>query len=157
MPRKLRRRSPHGADGQCREGILLALLAAQLENINTFTGLTASIGFRPSQFRYQYGLRLDREAPSIATLSRVFAELTSKGLAKRLSSNASKKESSMGVMLQSIVQRFMPTRKKTKRTKLTCNANWSAKIDSFGNKAKWFGYKLYLAVELPASCKWRSR
>ncbi|MEI0738768.1 transposase [Paenibacillus sp. JTLBN-2024] len=36
------------------------------------------------RFRYQCGLPLDREAPSISTLSRVFSELTRKDLAKRL-------------------------------------------------------------------------
>lgn len=30
---------------------------------------------------------------------------------------------------------------------LTGNANWGAKFDTFGNKVKWFGYKLHLAVD----------
>jgi len=36
------------------------------------------------RFRYQCEFSLDREAPSIATLSRVFADITKKELAKRL-------------------------------------------------------------------------
>ncbi len=77
--KELRSRSPRGADGHCRQGILSALLAAPLENIDTFTGLHRRLDV-DLRFRYQCGLPLDREAP----LSRVFAELTNKGLAKRL-------------------------------------------------------------------------
>ncbi len=29
----------------------------------------------------------------------------------------------------------------------TGNASWGAKLDSFGNKITWFGYKLHLAVD----------
>ncbi|WP_144024558.1 transposase, partial [Paenibacillus borealis] len=81
--RELRSRSPRGADGHCRQGILRALLAAPLENINTFSSLERRLEF-DLRFRYQCGLRLDRPAPSISTLSRVFAGLTHKGLAQRL-------------------------------------------------------------------------
>ncbi|WP_367997114.1 transposase [Paenibacillus sp. CH40] len=34
-----------------------------------------------------------------------------------------------------------------RKSELTGNANWGAKFDSFGNKVKWFGYKLHLAVD----------
>ncbi|MFD1906694.1 transposase [Paenibacillus rhizoplanae] len=69
--RQLRNPSPRGADGHCRQGILRALLAAPLENIDTFTGLARRLEF-DLRFRYQCGLRLDIPAPSISTLSRVF-------------------------------------------------------------------------------------
>lgn len=36
--KELRNSSPRGTDGHCRQGILRALLAAPLENIDTFTG-----------------------------------------------------------------------------------------------------------------------
>ncbi|SEP11528.1 Transposase DDE domain-containing protein [Paenibacillus sophorae] len=43
------------------------------------------------------------------------------------------------------------------KSELTGNANWGVKLDSFGNKVKWFGYKLHLAVdtqsELPLALK----
>lgn len=81
--RQLRNSSPRGADGHCRQGILPALLAASLENIDTFTGLARRLEF-DLRFRYQCGLRLDIPAPSISALSRVFAELTRKSLAPRL-------------------------------------------------------------------------
>jgi len=44
----------------------------------------------------------------------------------------------------------MPTRKKNtnEKAKLTGNANWGVKLDTFGNKVKWFGYKLHLAVNM---------
>lgn len=58
-------------------------MAAPLEGIDTFTGLHHHLD-TDHRFRYQCGLPLDREAPSISTLSRVFAELTKKGLAKQL-------------------------------------------------------------------------
>ncbi|MGG1880658.1 transposase [Paenibacillus cisolokensis] len=43
------------------------------------------------RFRYQCGLSLDRKALSIATLSRVFADLTKKNLAKQLFYNLVKR------------------------------------------------------------------
>ncbi|MGN7170860.1 transposase, partial [Paenibacillus cellulositrophicus] len=81
--KELRSRSPRGAEGYCRQGILRALLAAPLEGISTFSGLHKRLD-TDLRFRYQCGLPLDREAPSISTLSRVFSELTRKDLAKRL-------------------------------------------------------------------------
>ncbi len=33
------------------------------------------------------------------------------------------------------------------RREQTGNANWGEKFDSFGNKIKWFGYKLHLAID----------
>jgi transposase, IS5 family len=36
------------------------------------------------RFRYQCGLDISRPAPSISTLSRVFSDLTRKGLAKQI-------------------------------------------------------------------------
>ncbi|MBO2946253.1 transposase, partial [Paenibacillus sp. F411] len=81
--KELRSRSPRCSGGHCREGILRALLAAPLERIQTFTGLHHRLG-TDLRFRYQCGLPLDRDAPSIATLSRVFADLTKKNLAKQL-------------------------------------------------------------------------
>ncbi|WP_339257633.1 transposase [Paenibacillus sp. FSL P2-0136] len=34
-----------------------------------------------------------------------------------------------------------------RKSELTGNANWGVKLDTFGNKVKWFGYKLHLAVD----------
>ncbi|MBP2898874.1 transposase [Escherichia coli] len=150
--KELRSRSPRGAEGHCRQGILRALLAAPLENINTFTGLQRRLDF-DLRFRYQCGLRLDREAPSIATLSRVFAELTSKGLAKRLFEDLVLQCKQEGIIDGSHVAIDSAAihayeKKQPKRTsELAGNANWGAKFDSFGNKVKWFGYKLHLAVD----------
>ncbi|MFD2878217.1 transposase [Paenibacillus rhizoplanae] len=52
-------------------------------------------------------------------------------------------------MSPSTAQPFTPMRKRTqaKKSELTGNANWGAKFDTFGNKVKWFGYKLHLAVD----------
>lgn len=44
-----------------------------------------------------------------------------------------------------------------RKSELTGKPNWGAKFDTFGNKVKWFGYKLHLAVdaksELPMALK----
>lgn len=150
--RELRSHSRRGADGHCRQGILRALLAAPLENIDTFTGLHRRLDV-DLRFRYQCGLRLDREAPSIATLSRVFAELTSKGLAKRLFEDLvvqCKKEGIIDgshVAIDSAAIHAYEKKQPKRKSELTGNANWGAKFDSFGNKVKWFGYKIHLAVD----------
>lgn len=34
-----------------------------------------------------------------------------------------------------------------RKSEQTGNANWGAKLDSFGNKITWFGYKIHLAVD----------
>ncbi|MFC0216753.1 transposase [Paenibacillus chartarius] len=148
----LRNSSPRGADGHCRQGILRALLAAPLENIDTFTGLHHRLDV-DLRFRYQCGLRLDRKAPSIATLSRVFSELTNKGLAKRLFEDLVAQCKQEGIIdgshvaIDSAAINAYEKKQPKRKSELTGNANWGAKFDSFGNKAKWFGYKLHLAVD----------
>ena len=81
--KKLRSASPRGAAGHCRQGILRAFLAAPLEGIDTFTALHHRLDV-DLRFRYQCGLSLERPAPSISTLSRVFEELTKQNLAQQL-------------------------------------------------------------------------
>jgi len=150
--KELRSQSPRGADGHCRQGILRALLAAPLENIDTFTGLYRRLDM-DLRFRYQCGLRLDREAPSVATLSRVFAELTNKGLAKRLFEDLVLRCKQEGIIngshvaIDSAAIHAYEKKQPKRKSELTGNANWGAKFDSFGNKVKWFGYKLHLAVD----------
>lgn len=82
--KQLRSSSPRGADGHSREGILRALIATPLEGIDTFTALHHRLD-KDLRFRYQCGLSIDRPAPSISTLSRVFAALTKKSWLKRSS------------------------------------------------------------------------
>ncbi|AIQ62783.1 transposase [Paenibacillus stellifer] len=160
--RELRNPSPRGADGHCRQGILRALLAAPLENIDTFTGLARRLKF-DLRFRYQCGLRLDIPAPSISTLSRVFAELTGKGLAKQLFEDLVTQCQEAGIIdgthvaIDSAAIHAYEKKEPKRKSELTGNANWGAKFDTFGNKVKWFGYKLHLAVdaksELPMALK----
>ena len=150
--KELRNRSPRGADGHSREGILRALLAAPLEHIQTFTNLHRRLD-TDLRFRYQCGLPLDREAPSIATLSRVFADLTKKNLAKRLFDDLVKRCKQEGVIdgshvaIDSAAIHAYEKKQPKKKSEQTGNANWGAKFDSFGNKVTWFGYKLHLAVD----------
>lgn len=149
---ELKSGSPRGADGHCRQGILRALLASPLENINTFSGLHHRLDV-DLRFRYQCGLRLDRPAPSISTLSRVFAWLTKKGLAKQLFEDlvtTCKREGIIEgshVAIDSAAIHAYEKKQPKSRSEQTGNANWGAKFDSFGNKVKWFGYKLHLAVD----------
>jgi IS5 family transposase len=160
--KELRNPSPRGADGHCRQGILRALLAAPLENIDTFTGLQRRLDF-DLRFRYQCGLRLDRPAPSISTLSRVFADLTQKGIAQRLFedlvTHCQEAEIIDGshVAIDSAAIHAYEKKEPKRKSELTGNANWGVKLDTFGNKVKWFGYKLHLAVdaksELPIALK----
>ncbi|SMG52993.1 transposase [Paenibacillus aquistagni] len=150
--KELRSRSPRGADGHCREGILRALLAAPLEYIQTFTGLHHRLD-TDLRFRYQCGRPLDREAPSIATLSRVFANLTKKDLAKQLFDDLVERCRQDGIIdgshvaIDSAAIHAYEKKQPKKKSKQTGNANWGAKFDSFGNKMTWFGYKLHLAVD----------
>lgn len=150
--KELRSRSPRGADGHCREGILRALLAAPLERIQTFTGLHRRLD-TDFRFRYQCGLPLDCEAPSIATLSRVFADLTKKDLAKQLFEDLVNRCRQEGIIdgshiaIDSAAIHAYEKKQPKKKSEQTGNANWGAKFDSFGNKMTWFGYKLHLAVD----------
>ncbi|WP_405175624.1 transposase [Paenibacillus sp. FSL H8-0261] len=159
---ELRNPSPRGADGHCRQGILRALLAAPLENIDTFTGLQRRLEF-DLRFRYQCGLRMDRSAPSIATLSRVFTDLTHKGIAQRLFEDLVAQCQEAGIIdgshdaIDSAAIHAYEKKEPKRKSELTGNANWGVKLDTFGNKVKWFGYKLHLAVdaksELPMALK----
>jgi transposase, IS5 family len=150
--KELRSRSPRGADGHCREGILRALLVAPLEHINTFTALHHRLE-TDLRFRYQCGLPLDREAPSITTLSRVFAELTKKNLAKQLFEDLVNRCQQAGIIdgshvaIDSAAIHAYEKKQPKRKSEQTGDANWGAKFDSFGNKITWFGYKLHLAVD----------
>jgi len=150
--KELRSRSPRGADGHCRQGILRALLAAPLEGIATLTALHHRLS-TDLRFRYQCGLSLDREAPSISTLSRVFADITKKELAKRLFEDLVAHLRQEGVLdgshvaIDSTAIRAYERKQPKRKSEQTGNANWGAKLDSFGNKITWFGYKLHLAVD----------
>jgi transposase, IS5 family len=115
------------------------------------------------RFRYQCGLRLDRSAPSIATLSRVFTDLTQKGIAQwlfeDLVSQCQETELIDGthIAIDSAAIHAYEKKEPKRKSELTGNANWGVKLDTFGNKVKWFGYKLHLAVdtksELPIALK----
>jgi hypothetical protein len=162
--KELRSRSPRGADGHCRQGILRALLAAPFEGIDTFTALHHRLS-TDLRFRYQCGLSLDREAPSISTLSRVFADITKKELAKRLFEDLvarCKQESILDgshVAIDSTAIRAYEKKQPKRKNEQTGNSNWGAKLDSFGNKITWFGYKLHLVSIRKANCslRWKSR
>lgn len=160
--RQLRNPSPRGAEGHCRQGILRALLAAPLENIDTFTGLALRLEF-DLRFPYQCGLRLGIPAPSISTLSRVFAELTCKNLAQQLFEDLVAQCQEAGILggmhvaIDSAAIYASEKKEPKRKSEPTGNANWGVKLDTFGNKVKWFGYKLHLAVdtesELPIALK----
>ncbi|WP_407668700.1 transposase [Paenibacillus bouchesdurhonensis] len=83
----------------------------------------------------------------------MFAELASKGLAKRLFEDfvlQCKKEGIIDgshVAIDSAAIHAYEMKQPKRKSERTGNANWGAKFDSFGNKVKWFGYKLHLAVD----------
>jgi len=157
---KLRSSSPQGAKPINREAVLRALLSAPLEGISTFTRLHKRLN-SDLRFRYQCGFRLDEPAPSIATLSRVFAAITKQGLAKALFIDLVSQCRETGVIdgshlaIDSTAISAYEKKQPKSRSQETGNANWGAKYDTFGNKLTWFGYKIHLAVdtksELPVS------
>lgn len=99
------------------------------------------------------GLPLDREAPSIATLSRVFADLTKKNLAKQLFDDLVKRCRQEGIIegshvaIDSAAIHTYEKKQPKKKSEQTGHANWGAKFDSFVNRMTWFGYKFHLAVD----------
>ncbi|WP_206923100.1 transposase, partial [Alicyclobacillus suci] len=112
-------------------------------------------------FRYQCGFRLDKRVPSISTLSRVFATITEKGLAKTLFVDLVSQCREAGIIggthlaIDSTAISAYERKQPKLRSQETGNANWGAKYDTFGNQLTWFGYKIHLAVdtasELPVS------
>ncbi len=150
--KKLRSASPRGAAGHCRQGILRAFLAAPLEGIDTFTALHRRLAF-DLRFRYQCGLSLDRPAPSISTLSRVFEELVKQNLAHQLFRDLVRQCQEEGIIagqhvaIDSAAIDAYEKKQPKSRSAHTGHANWGAKFDSFGNKLTWFGYKMHLAVD----------
>ncbi|EPZ49179.1 transposase [Alicyclobacillus acidoterrestris] len=157
---KLESSSPQGSKPINREAILRALLAAPLEGISTFTRLHERL-VNDLRFRYQCGFRLDKRVPSISTLSRVFATITEKGLAKTLFVDLVSQCREAGIIdgthlaIDSTAISAYERKQPKLRSQETGNANWGAKYDTFGNQLTWFGYKIHLAVdtasELPVS------
>lgn len=150
--KELKSSSPQGAEGHCREGILRALLVAPLEGLDTFTALHQRLK-SDVRFRYQCGLDISRPAPSISTLSRVFANLTKKELAKRMFLDLVQHAQAEGIIdgshqaIDSAAIHAYEKKQPKKRSEQTGNATWGAKFDSFGNKITWFGYKMHLCVD----------
>lgn len=159
---KLRSSSPKGAQGHDRTAIFRALLAAPLEGITTFTALHRRLK-SDIKFKYQCGFCLAKRVPSVSTFSRVFDSLVSNNSVEEL----------FNVLVQQCLQEEIITgntiavdstaidayeKKQPKsKTHKTGNAAWGAKLDTFGNKITWFGYKIHLAVdtksELPIALK----
>lgn len=81
--KKLKSDSPQGAKGHNREAVLRALLVAPFEGITTFTALRKRLA-TDLRFRYQCGFDICRQAPSVATLSRVFSLIKERKLAEQL-------------------------------------------------------------------------
>jgi transposase, IS5 family len=149
---KLRSVSPQGAKPISREAILRALLAAPMEGISTFTQLHQRLK-QDLLFRYQCGFGLNETVPSIATLSRVFAAIVNKGLAKSLFVDLVHQCKEAGIIdgthlaIDSTAIGAYEKKQVKLRSQETGNANWGAKYDTFGNKLSWFGYKVHLAVD----------
>jgi len=158
---KLKSTSPQGAPGHDREAILRALLASPLEGIDKFTDLSTRLK-EDIRFRYCCGFGISDNTPSVPTLSRVFAELTEKGLLEQLFYDlvdaCYQEEIIDGTTIaldSTTIDAYEKKQPKSKQS--STNANWGAKFDSFKNKITWFGYKLHLAVdaesELPTALK----
>lgn len=150
--KELRSSSPQGASGYNRQAILRALLIAPLEGIATFTALVRRIQ-SDIRFRYQCGFSILQDAPSVATFSRVFKQITEKGLAEQLFydlvQQCRKEEIINGskIAIDSTAIKAYEKKEPKSKSKHTGNATWGAKFDSFGNKITWFGYKIHLAVD----------
>lgn len=92
-----------------------------------------------------------------------FAELTHKSLAKQLFEDLVAQCQEAGIIdgthvaIDSAAIHAYEKKEPKRKSELTGNANWGVKLDTFGNKVKWFGYKLHLAVdtksELPITLK----
>lgn len=160
--KKLRSESPRGADGYDRQAVLRALLIAPLEKISTFTMLHKRLE-SDIRFKYQCGFRLTQKVPSISTFSRVFSKITEQNLAEQLFYDLVQQCRDEGIIIgdkiaiDSTAINAYEEKQPKSRCQDTGNASWGAKLDSFGNKITWFGYKIHLAVdtasELPSySC-----
>jgi IS5 family transposase len=149
--KKLKGLSPQGAKGYSREALMRALLVAPFEGISTFTALHRRL-CSDIRFRYQCGFRLDQRVPSVSTFSRIFSRLTEKGLLEKLFFDLVQQCREKGIINgkhvaidSSAIDAY--EKKKPKARCMDGHASWGAKLDSFGNKITWFGYKIHLAVD----------
>ncbi|NPV27124.1 MAG: transposase [Firmicutes bacterium] len=150
--KELRSASPRGRKGQSREAILRALLAAPFENISEFTALRDRL-VKDIRFRYQCGFELAKRVPSISTFSRIFAQITEKGIAQKLFDDLVEQCRDEGIIVgdtiaidSTAIDAYEKKQPKSK-SQGTGNATWGAKYDTFMNKITWFGYKVHLAVD----------
>lgn len=149
--KEMKKSSPQGARGYSREAILRAFLAAPMEEISTLTRLHQRLQ-TDLGFRYQCGFRLDQGIPSISTLSRVFQQITARGLAEKLFADLVEECREEGILDGKHVAIDSTAvdayeKKKPKSNLSKKNATWGSKFDSHGNKITWFGYKVHLAVD----------
>lgn len=119
--KQLKSHTPQGAPGYCREAILRAFLAAPMEGITTFTMLHRRLQ-TDLRFRYQCGFRLDQDAPSVSTFSRVFADMVEKQIAEQLFHDLVSSCQTEGLMITQhlllIVQRLKRMNENSRRRSL---------------------------------------
>jgi len=149
--RKLRSQLPQGAAGYCKESILRAFLAAPLEGISTFTALVDRLE-SDIRFRYQCGFGIGK-VPSVSTFSRAFKKIVELNLAEEIFYALVNECRQKGIITGQVVAidstpiDAYEEKQPRKHSKLTGNADWGCKKDSFGNTITWFGYKLHIAVD----------
>ncbi|WP_370541806.1 transposase [Alicyclobacillus sp. SO9] len=123
-----------------------AVLAVPSEGISTFTGLHNRLD-TDLQFSYQCGFRLDENAPSVSTLSRVFGAISKLGLAETLFVDLVSQCKEAGIIdgshlaIDSTAIKAFEKKQPKQKSQETGNTDWGANSDTFGNKLTWFGYK----------------
>jgi len=151
--KKLPVKSRRGPSRHPVMAMIKALVAKQLQGIPTVTELVNRLK-HDLVFFYECGFSVEKSAPSRATFSRLFQQLShSKALndlfeALVHQAQVSKLIQSKVVAIDgSAINAYEHAAPKKDLVNDGHHANWGAKRDTHGNQLTWFGYKLHLAVD----------
>lgn len=133
--------------------MIKALMAKQIQGIPTVVELVNRLKY-DLVFFYDCGFSLERSAPSPATFSRLFQQLSQSEALNALFGALVEQAKSSNLIRGDVVaidgsaiNAYEHAIAKKDLIDGGNQASWGAKRDTHGNQLTWFGYKLHLAVD----------
>lgn len=143
-----------GPIGYSTEAKLSALVSMRVYNMANFTELVERLNNDP-MLRYVCGFEAFGKAPSIATISRFYSQVTETECLQKLFEQLIQQAEAMGLLDTDTIavdaSKVTAYEKSVPRKNINNDgesANWGSKLDTNGNQITWFGYKLHIAADV---------
>lgn len=150
-----------GPKGYEIKPMLYSLVAMQVEKIKYRKQLVERLACDPI-FRYNCGFLVLSQTPSESSFSRLFTRISKTTELEECFINLVKQAHNLGIITgenlvvdSTKIDAYEKPKPNLQISSDGLSANWGMKLDTNGNRIKWFGYKLHIAAdahsELPLS------